>query len=145
MQQMIYIIRKLKIFILTYDWEVVEIQGALFKISWGIWLLMPFPTFKAISGYNAVGTENYWGVGLLVYGMLHFLAIMSSNRFARRWLTFGSFLFWVFTCILIYQQAPTAALLPLFAVIAFFMGLNFIRIGKTPVTMRSIIKESMNE
>src|SRR6185503_20309153 len=97
-------------FIFTYDWEVVEIQGAIFKIAWGVWLLLPFPVFRAVQGYNAVGTENWWGIGLLIYGLAHFIAILSGNRLARRIFTFGAFLFWIFTVILIWQQTHTAAL-----------------------------------
>lgn len=126
----------------TYDWEVVEIMGAVFKITWGIWLLLPFPVFRAIEGYNAVGTESWWGIGLLIYGTLHLMAVIAGHRFYRRWLTFGAFLFWIFTVFLIWQQSHTAALLPTFTVIAFFMGLNFIRIGKLPTTMRTIVKGS---
>lgn len=123
------ITQTIKRFIFSYDWEIVEIEGAIFKIMWGIWLLLPFQTFRQISGYTAISTENIWGFGLLFLGLVHFGAITSGKIRLRRWITFIAFLFWLFTILLIFKQSPTAALLPLFAVIAFFMGLNFIRLG----------------
>lgn len=113
----------------SYDWEVIEIQGAVFKIVWGLWLLMPFDTFRAIKGYYAVGLENYWGWGLLILGMIHLYSIFSRKLLFRRWITFVAFTFWIFTIVLIWEQAHTSALLPFFAIIAFFMGLNFLRLG----------------
>lgn len=112
-----------------YDWEVIEIQGAVFKITWGIWLLLPFDTFRAIEGYYAVGLENAWGWGLLILGLIHFGAILSNKITLRRWITFIALMFWIFTVVLIYQQSHTAALLPMFVVIALFMGINFLRLG----------------
>lgn len=122
------IFKKLRHLLLSYDWEIIEIQGAIFKASWGFWLLLPFPVFRAISGYNAVGTENIWGWGLFLYGMFHLYAIYSHWKWLRRWVTFVAFLFWIFTVILIFQQSRTSTLLPMFTVIAFFMGMNFIRL-----------------
>lgn len=125
----------------NYDWEIIEIQGATFKILWGFWLLLPFKTFRAIEGYFAAGGENYWGWGLLALGALHFAAIITNYNISfsigrrtykinsRRWLTFIAFLFWAFTAVLIWQQSNTSALLPFFALIAFFMILNFFRLG----------------
>lgn len=122
------VLHTLKRFIFTYDWEVVEIQGAVTKMLWGLWLLMPFQTFRAIEGYAAVGKENTWGWGLLIFGSIHFVAIASGRRRPRQVLTFIAFLFWLFTVLLIYQQSHTAGVLPFFIVMAFFMGVNFIRI-----------------
>lgn len=127
-------------FFFNYNWEIVEIEGAIFKISWGIWLLLPFQTFKSIQGYAGIATENYWGWGLLLLGTIHLLSIASGRLFIRRWITFIAFLFWIFTVVLIWSQAPTAALLPLFSVIAFFMGLNFLRLG-IEIKARSLLDE----
>lgn len=121
--------KKIRQMLFAYDWAVVEIMGSMFKIAWGFWLLLPFPTFRLISGYTAVGKENYWGICLLIYGICHFASIMSGNRRWRRYFTFGGFLFWLFTIILVWQQSHTSSLLPFFFLITFFMGLNFIRLG----------------
>jgi len=121
--------KQLTKFLFSYDWEIIEIQGAIFKIAWGTWLLLPFDTFRQIQGYFAVGIENMWGFGLLTLGLLHLTAVISKRLFFRRWLTFVAFLFWLFTLVLIYQQSPTAALLPMFGVIAIFMMINFLRLG----------------
>lgn len=123
-----------------YNWEIVEVQGALFKIGWGIWLLLPFPTFTSIQGYTAVTTENYWGWGLLILGSIHLAAIAYNRLPIRRWITFIAFIFWIFTVVLIYSQAHRAALIPLFSIIALFMGLNFLRLG-VEIRAKQIIDE----
>ncbi len=123
-----YMNRIIKLFF-NYDWEIVEIQGAVFKICWGIWLLLPFRVFRMVQGYNAIGNENYWGWGLLILGLIHFAAIASNKLSLRRWITFIAILFWIFSIILIWLQSHTAGLLPMFAVIGFFMTINFWRLG----------------
>ena len=114
----------------SYDWEVVEVQGAMFKIAWGIWMMMPFPMFKTIEGYSAYGTENFYGAALLFMGVIHLIAIGSHKIDIRRRITFLAFLFWFFSIIMVYTQSHTSAILPLFVVVAFFMGVNFIRLSR---------------
>lgn len=124
------ITRALYKLIFSYDWEIVEVQGALFKITWGLWLLLPFNVFKAIEGYSAYGSENFYGALLLIMGIIHLVAIASHKVDIRRRITFMAFLFWLFSIIMVYTQSPTGALLPMFAVVAFFMGVNFIRLSR---------------
>jgi hypothetical protein len=128
-------LNRLKILLLSYDWEIIEVQGAVFKTAWGFWLLLPFPVFRAISGYNAAGKENIWGWGLFALGVFHLYAIFSNKLKLRRWVTFVAFLFWIFTVILILQQSKTSVLIPMFSIIAFFMGLNFVRMGTPPMLL----------
>lgn len=122
------ILSSFKRFLFTYDWEIVEIQGATFKIMWGVWLLSPFQTFRTIAGYNQVASENTWGWGLLLLGLIHLIAILSKNRIMRIIMCMIAFLFWTFTVILVAQQLWTSAIVPMFSVIAFFMGINFTRL-----------------
>lgn len=124
------ILNRIGKFIFSYDWEIVEIQGSIFKITWGIWLLLPFDTFRTVQGYNNYGNENYWGVGLLALGIIHFGTIVSHNIKARKTITFVAFLFWLFSALMIAMQSLTAGIIPMFGVIAFFMGVNFIRLGR---------------
>lgn len=116
--------------IFGYDWEVVEVQGAMFKIAWGVWMLLPFPMFKTFEGYTAYGTENFYGLSLLIMGIVHLTAIASHKVDIRRRITFLAFLFWFFSIIMVYTQSKFSALIPLFAVVAFFMGVNFIRLSR---------------
>lgn len=115
-------------FLFSYDWEVVEIEGAFFKIAWGIWMLMPWATFKTISVYFGL-TENQWGVGLLTIGTIHIISIFRGSIFSRRWFAFFGAAFWAFNAISVGLQSPTAALIPLFGIISLFMLINFYRLG----------------
>lgn len=123
-------IRSIQKFIFSYDWEIVEVQGSIFKITWGVWLLLPFETFRTVEGYNAFGDERVYGIVLLILGLVHFMAIASHKVDIRRNITFLAFLFWLFSAIMVYTQAHTAAIIPMFVVIAFFMAVNFIRLGR---------------
>jgi hypothetical protein len=120
---------RLKQFMFSYSWEIVEIEGAAFKLAWAIWLLLPFQAFRSISGYASVATENIWGVGLLILGAIHLYSVVKHKRRLRQVMTFIAFLFWLFTVVLIWFQSHTAALIPLFAVIALFMFINFLRLS----------------
>lgn len=124
--------KKIKWFIFNYDWEIVEIEGAIFKVAWGLWLLMPWRTFRTIQGYNAFGNENLWGWGLFLLGAVHLVAIFSGHRLFRRTLTMLAFFFWLFIIVLLFLQSKTSALIPMFTIIAFFMGMNFIRLKAKP-------------
>lgn len=125
---MITIFNSFKRFLFSYDWEIVEVQGAVFKVIWGIWLLSPFQTFRTISGYNQIASENTWGWSLLILGLIHLLAVLSRYRKLRITMCMIAFLFWTFTVVLVVQQLWTSAIVPMFSVIAFFMGLNFTRL-----------------
>lgn len=126
---------KIKALFFNYDWEIVEIQGATFKILWALFLLMPFPAFKTISGYASIGTENYWGSGLLIIGVLHMYSILIHKRWMRKLMTFISSLLWLFITFIVWQEAHTSALLVFFLTIGFFMFLNFLRLS-IPVNQR---------
>lgn len=113
----------------SYDWDVVEVEGALFKLSWGLWMLLPFPVFRTVSMYSLIAPENVWGIFLILFGTIHLYAVGTQNLHWRRVMSLVSFFFWLFSVILLFLQAPTAALIPTFAIIAFFMGVNFIRLN----------------
>lgn len=135
------IFKKVKRFIFTYDWEIVEVQGALFKLTWGIWLLLPFKVFRTVPGYNAFGSENLWGWGLAALGFVHLIAILSGNLYWRRRLTLTAFFFWIFIIVLLALQSATAAFLPTFVIIAFFMGMNYIRMRFEEKIQQHLIDE----
>lgn len=119
-----------------YDWDIVEIEGALFKLTWGLWMLLPFPVFKSVSVYSQIASENTWGVSLAALGVIHLYAVINNKIWLRRVMCFIAFSFWLFTIILIYIQAPTASLLPTFSIIAFFMAMNFVRLGAASRVIR---------
>ncbi len=129
------IISRLKKFIFSYDWEIVEIQGAITKVLWAVWLLMPFPAFRTVSGYTAVASENVWGIGLLVLGSLHLFSVLSHYRGMRKLMTFVAFLFWLFTITLVWLQSHTSPLIVFFFVIAIFMFFNFLRLWVKPANL----------
>ncbi len=113
----------------SYDWDIVEIEGAMFKLSWGLWMLLPFPVFRTVSAYTLIAPENIWGIFLVIFGAFHMYAVFTRQLNWRRLMSFISFFFWLFSAILLLIQAPTAALIPTFVIIAFFMGVNYIRLG----------------
>lgn len=126
---MLKTLKSLKRFIFTYDWEVIEIEAAIFKIMWGFWFLLPFPFFSSIRGYTGVAPEDVWGFSLLALGSAHLWAISAHRKIFRKWATFLSFLFWLFSTILIWLQVPEGAIIPLLMVITIFVLFNFIRLS----------------
>lgn len=131
--------RRFKLVFLTYDWSVMEFFGATAKIMIGLYLLQSQPAFKMISGYATVANENYWGWGLVIVGLLHFIAVWlhrvtlgTSAKFmlyARRTSTFIGMSFWVWSASITYQQsAGFNIVVILFGLIGIFMLLNFIRL-----------------
>lgn len=126
------LLNKIKFYLFTYDWEVIELQGAIFKIAWGLWLVMPFQSYRAAGGITASRYENYWAIALLVLGVLHFWSIKSGHLKWRRRFTFIAFAFWLFTILVVGQSSWSSPLIPFFVIIAFFMALNNIRLGMPP-------------
>ena len=127
--------KRLVKFLFSYDWEVVEIEGAFFKLAWGIWLLMPWDTFKSVTVYVGL-SENVWGWGLFTVGTLHLISVFRGSIFARRWFAFFGSGFWAFNAIAIFLQSHTAALIPLFSIMSLFMLINFYRLGVMQELMR---------
>lgn len=123
------ILKSFRLYIFTYDWEVVEIMGATIKIGMGFWLLLPFQSFKNGGGITSVGAENIWGWALLILGVTHMVAIRAGRIKYRRIMTFIAFLFWLFTILITIQATITSPLIPFYGTIAFFMAMNFIRIS----------------
>lgn len=116
---------------LRYEWEIIEIQGASFKLAWALLLLAPGNTFRAVQGYTAISLEVYWGWGLLIIGSVHMYSIFSRRKYKlfRTIMTFIGFSFWVFSGFLIYFQSHTLSLPIMFWLIALFLFLNFLRLS----------------
>lgn len=109
-----------------YDWEIVEILGAFFKIAWGVQLLLPVSgtgtkSFQIIPNYQLIAS------GLIVIGLIHFYIIFSNKLEARRWITLFAVAFWIFTVVFIYLKTGIPSLTLI--VIAGFMTINFWRLG----------------
>lgn len=125
-------VTKIKKLFFQYDWEIVEIQGATFKIVWGIWLMLPFSTFKDLAVYDAlakVAPESAWGFIVMTLGILHLMAISSGSIFWRRALILIACMFWIFIAMAFSISRIGSALIPLTIVIAFFMAVNYLRLG----------------
>lgn len=125
-------ISKLRKLLFQYDWEIVEIQGAIFKIVWGIWLFLPFDTFTGLDVYDAlrkVTNETTWGIFVIVLGLIHLWAISSGVIKYRRTMIFVAFLFWIFISVVFGVSRIGSALIPLTIVIAFFLAVNYLRLG----------------
>src|SRR3982750_520621 len=90
---------KLKRMLFNYDWEIVEIQGSMFKIFWGIWLMIPFNTFAGSPSYaplETIANEFTWGLVIFILGSLHLISMAYGNRKIRRHLIMLACGFWVF-------------------------------------------------
>lgn len=123
---------KIRKLLFQYDWEIVEIQGAIFKIVWGIWLFLPFDTFGGQPVYDSLSkitNETTWGFFIIVLGLIHLWAISSGIVKYRRVMIFVAFMFWVFISVVFGVSRIGSALIPLTAVIAFFLAVNYIRLG----------------
>ncbi len=124
--------------IFHYDWEIVEIQGAIFKIVWGGWLLLPFSTFKGQAVYDALGSitsESVWGLFVLLLGFGHLVAIAYGTTNIRRHFIFVACAFWVFISVIFGMSRVGSALITLPIVIAFFLAINYLRLGTNIPTL----------
>lgn len=126
------LVKQIRRLVFSYDWEIVEVQGALFKIIWGIWLLLPFNTFQGLDVYSVLAgvmNETAWAVVLLFLGSLHFLTITTGSIKWRRVMIFVACMFWIFISIVFGLARIGSALIPITFVIAFFLAINYIRLG----------------
>lgn len=117
--------------IFHYDWEVVEIQGAFFKMAWGVWIFLPWTTFGP-TGYNGLAnvmSETEWGILVMALGVIHFWAILSHKVWFRRLMIFVAFMFWIFMAVVFALSRIGNLSTPLMFVIAFFLAVNYLRLS----------------
>lgn len=114
-----------------YDWEVVEIQCAFFKIGWGIWLLLPFHTFGGASyrGLATVMPEVAWGIFILFIGIVHFRAVFSKHLWFRKLMIFSGFSFWLYMALIFSLNKVESLMIPLMVIISFFLAVNYLRLS----------------
>lgn len=118
--------------IFKYDWDIVEIEGAIFKIVWGIWLLLPFETFDGQEVYTAlksIAPETLWGALVLGLGLGHLIAIAYGTAKWRRHFILAACMFWIFISVTFSISRIGSALIPLTIVITFFLSINYLRLG----------------
>lgn len=126
-----------------YDWEIVEVQAAFFKIGWGVWLLLPFQTFTNTGGYSVLASlakEPIIGIFITAIGILHIIAIISHNIKFRRNMIFFSIMFWLFMCFVFGLTRIGALIVPLMMVIGFFLTINYLRLSLPQLFIDSNIK-----
>lgn len=123
---------RIKRMLLLYDWEIVEVQGAILKIAWGIWLILPMQTFATSQVYSGLAAvtrnEDVWGTFLILLGISHFVGVAVGGKWRRRFVMLAA-MFWLFSSISFFIARPGTILAPLAFVIFIFMGINYIRIG----------------
>lgn len=122
---------RLKRFLFTYDWEVVEIQCASFKIAWGAWLLLPFQTFggQSYRGLASIAPEVAWGIIILVIGLLHMKAVLGKSMAFRKIMIFIGFCFWLFMALIFALNRIESLMIPILFVIDFFLAMNYLRLS----------------
>lgn len=123
---------KLRRMIFNYDWEIVEIQGSIFKIVWGFWLLLPFNTFLGQPVYDALASltnEVGWGLFVFILGLCHLLTIAYGTVKWRRAFILVACMFWMFLSVIFGITRTGSALIPLTIVITFFLAINYLRLG----------------
>ena len=135
-RQIIAFGKKFRQLLFNYDWEVVELQGAVLMVVWGIWLALPFSTFasttasaSAYSGLSQFASELIWAIFFLVFGVAQIWSITTGNVKMRRLLIFAACLFWIYVSITVGISRPSAGLIPFTAVTSFFLAVNYLRLG----------------
>lgn len=126
------VMKKITKILFHYDWEIVEVIGASFKIVWGIWLLLPFQTFYGTVVYDAlstVTTEKGWGLFILILGSIHLAAIINGVIKYRRFMLMIGCMFWVFITVVFAITRIGSGLVPMTMVLSFFLAVNYLRLG----------------
>lgn len=133
-------LQQLKRLIFNYDWEVVEIEGAVFKVLWGFWILLPWNSFgnfptNVFAVFGKLGPEWVIGLGVMLLGLAHLYAIGFARRPTRRNFILVAFMFWLFTSVCFGMARIGSAMIPFTLVICFFLAVNYFRLGIPVIDM----------
>lgn len=114
------------------DFEYTEAQSPVAKTLWGLWLLYPaWDTFSGSRAYETmskIAHESVWGLGLLLVGLVHLLAIVGNYHKARLWMALGGVVVWVAVAALFFQTAPASTGVPIYTLIAAGAAWSFLRL-----------------
>lgn len=102
---------RLKVLLTKKDFEFLELLGGSIGTSWGLWLLMPWPTFAAARSFDAMremAPEWLWGLVILLAGAAQLVGLLLDHWRGRRAGALALAAIWMFIGTMIGIASPTS-------------------------------------
>ncbi len=110
--------------------DFFELFNALLLIAWGIWLVLPFETFrttKAFSVLDAYTNELTFGFIPLLIGLYILYTLIMLRIARRRYGILAASAFWIFIAIVIGASNITSTGVAVYGLIAIFSAISYLR------------------
>ncbi len=118
-----------------YHSDLTEFALSVFAVAWGLWLLLPFPTFAAEHALYArmeqIAPEEIWGGVFVLLGVWQLAAWLAGWHRGRRWLSLLGFFAWLDVTLQLAVGEPHGLAVPLAGTIALMSLLAFLHNGGT--------------
>lgn len=112
MSAMLKLLKKAKCITLQLLWnahiEVVDLFLAWVMFAWGLWVMLPFNTFRIESfrEFAAYFPEPVWGVVYMLAGLAGIIGVLTYNYSIRRIHSVVAIFLWLFICVAFVSSNP---------------------------------------
>ncbi len=123
-------IERIKQLIFGTHTDFFELFNALLLIVWGVWLILPFETFKTTKAFTVLDTythEVVFGFIPLLIGLYILYTLVTLRIARRRYGILTASAFWIFISIIIGSSNITSTGVPIYAFIAIFSAISYLR------------------